>query len=278
MSDDATVLKGGSPDQGEPSRLLEPPRRFSIVAWQQPMGRRTLSNLDVTPQTLRLWQAFSGLDMTVRRQALVQGEVIPVGADPKRLPEDQLAVAISGRIAVHKPGGISGEEVLKPGQLLISGGSLDLAGLIPSEVFVVDQTTWTEIAGEAGQTFLMRGLRDRCDRLERLVSCVGRHSLTARLADILVYVGPSSDRMSVPLAQSQLAKLLAVQRTTVNKASSELVRAGLTRTIRNQIKILDLDGLKGISCGCRTIAKPSRFSVTSTTQPAWAESIIGQTA
>jgi hypothetical protein len=232
-----------------------------------------MTNLAIAPGTMRLWRAFSDLDVSARRHALARGQVIAVGGKPTTVPEGQLVVAISGRIAVQSPGGIKNIEIIQAGELLITSRATDLLGLVQSEALVVDPNEWSRAGGDAGKVFLENGLRRRCARLERLVTCASSHSVAERLADILVLMEPLSSTGNVSLDQALMAGLLAVQRTTLSAAATSFARSGITRTGRGSVRVLDLERLKAASCGCRAFANPQRMTANVTVDPFWLNSI-----
>ncbi|RAK52699.1 Crp/Fnr family transcriptional regulator [Phenylobacterium deserti] len=85
----------------------------------------------------------------------------------------------------------------------------------------------------------------------QFVACNALHSVENRLARALL---DTNDRSGTPLlmvTQDALAQLLGVQRTTIAAAVSTLQRAGLIRSGRGALELLDLPGLEQAACSCR---------------------------
>src|SRR6202046_2354738 len=87
------------------------------------------------------------------------------------------------------------------------------------------------------------------------VACNGAHSLKQRLARWLLMMRDRSDGDALPITQSLLAEMLGVQRPTITNAAHELERAGLIERGRQQVTILDRQGLAGESCECYQLVK-----------------------
>jgi len=81
------------------------------------------------------------------------------------------------------------------------------------------------------------------------VACNAFHSIPERAARWLLYVQErAGDR--IELTQESLARLLGVQRTTVNAVIRELASEGLIGTSRGTVRVMDRAGLKRRSCEC----------------------------
>src|SRR5205823_2002879 len=77
------------------------------------------------------------------------------------------------------------------------------------------------------------------------VACNGAHSLKQRLARWLLMMRDRSDENTLPITQNLLAEMLGVQRPTITNAARELERAGLIVRGRQQVTIVDRQGLVG---------------------------------
>ncbi|MGH7018523.1 MAG: hypothetical protein ACREEY_01500 [Brevundimonas sp.] len=62
--------------------------------------------------------------------------------------------------------------------------------------------------------------------------------------------------------------MLDVQRTSVNAAARRLQALGLVRFGRGEVQILDLAGLRAVSCGCGDSRTPSGTMVVAPQRPA----------
>src|ERR1700689_1033415 len=87
------------------------------------------------------------------------------------------------------------------------------------------------------------------------VACNGSHSLKKRLARWLRMMLDRSTGDALPITQSLLAEMLGVQRPPITNAAHELERAGLIERGRQQVTILDRQGLVGESCECYQLVK-----------------------
>ena len=87
------------------------------------------------------------------------------------------------------------------------------------------------------------------------VACNGAHSLKQRLARWLLMMRDRDDDDVLPITQDLLAEMLGVQRPTVTNAAGELERAGLIVRGRQQVTILDRQGLLKASCECYQLVR-----------------------
>src|SRR6266567_7666709 len=87
------------------------------------------------------------------------------------------------------------------------------------------------------------------------VACNGAHSLKERLARWLLMMRDRSDDDAMPITHNLLAEMLGVQRPTITNAAEELERAGLIERGRQQVTILDRQGLIKASCECYRLVR-----------------------
>jgi CRP-like cAMP-binding protein len=87
------------------------------------------------------------------------------------------------------------------------------------------------------------------------VACNGAHSLKERLARWLLMMRDRGDEDALLITQNLLAEMLGVQRPTITIAARELERAGLIERGRQQVTILDRDGLIEESCECYQLVR-----------------------
>jgi len=90
------------------------------------------------------------------------------------------------------------------------------------------------------------------------VACNGAHSLKERLAGWLLMMRDRSDDDVLQITQNLLAEMLGVQRPTVTNAAGELERAGLIARGRQQVTILNRQGLVEASCECLSVGPGAR--------------------
>jgi CRP-like cAMP-binding protein len=87
------------------------------------------------------------------------------------------------------------------------------------------------------------------------VACNGAHSLKQRLARWLLMMRDRNDGDELLITQGLLAEMLGVQRPTITNAVQEFQRAGLIAQARQQITILDRQGLTKASCECYQLVR-----------------------
>ena len=87
------------------------------------------------------------------------------------------------------------------------------------------------------------------------VACNGAHSLKQRLARWLLTMRDRGDDDALQITQNLLAEMLGVHRPSVTNAARELERAGLIARGRQQVTILDRQGLVAESCECYQLVR-----------------------
>ena len=205
-------------------------------------------------------------------------------------PDASAALAAAGRLAVLSPGqvlwrsGDTPETVAFPLSGVVAGlaadvdggaaqvecvGSDSAAGLVEALAggvhgfeyrAIVETDTWL-VPAEAVRAAVRacpvsaeafhRHIRRLYDDARRLGACAARHALRARLADCLLTYHEKSALTRLPLTQETLSAVLGANRTTVTALSVALSDAGLTRTGRGWISIVDRERLDRLACGCR---------------------------
>jgi CRP-like cAMP-binding protein len=81
-------------------------------------------------------------------------------------------------------------------------------------------------------------------------TCLAFHPLSARLSTALLNAQDANGNHKVFATQEMLASMFAVQRTSVTSLATSMERAGLIRTGRGAVEILDRPGLERAACGC----------------------------
>jgi CRP-like cAMP-binding protein len=99
----------------------------------------------------------------------------------------------------------------------------------------------------------------------QLAVCNALHSIENRLSrSMLDALDRSSfDADVLPLTQEMLAQMLGAQRTTVAVAISKFQRAGLIRSGRGSIEVLDRAGLERGACNCLSTLQSARRDIQS---------------
>ena len=83
-----------------------------------------------------------------------------------------------------------------------------------------------------------------------MTACLAFHPLAARLSTALLNAQDAGGGARVLATQELLASVFAVQRTSVTSLATSMERAGLIRTGRGVVEILDRPGLERAACGC----------------------------
>ncbi len=97
---------------------------------------------------------------------------------------------------------------------------------------------------------LFRALEGTIAQVTQTAACNSRHTLTARCARWLLMAHDRTEGNELLLTQEFLSVMLAVRRSGVTVAMGTLTSAGLVRTTRGRIAIIDRPGLEAASCAC----------------------------
>ena len=214
----------------------------------------------LTSATIRLWQAFSPLPLERRRWALTVGAVeAGTAGDNVRLC-GEVAVVVSGCLAIETGGSALAADILRPGDVAATGSAREVSGqwITAGELYQVKLSDWLENAGVEGLTHLLDAADARRGTLERRVLCATEHRATARVADLLLTVQGAVSQSDIQLSQERLGTMLGLRRTTVNGSCRALEAAGASRTKRGHIRIIDEKRLAILACGCRHAGGASR--------------------
>jgi CRP-like cAMP-binding protein len=86
-------------------------------------------------------------------------------------------------------------------------------------------------------------------------ACNGAHSLKKRLARWLLMMRDRSDDDTLLISQDLLAEMLGVQRPSITNAAAGLESAGLIERGRQQVTIVNRQGLMEASCECYQLVR-----------------------
>jgi CRP-like cAMP-binding protein len=81
-------------------------------------------------------------------------------------------------------------------------------------------------------------------------ACNARHAVEPRLCRWLLTCSDVLEEREIPLPQEVFAKMLGVQRTSVNPILQRLRGEGLIELARSRLILLDRDGLQARACEC----------------------------
>ena len=85
---------------------------------------------------------------------------------------------------------------------------------------------------------------------QQSTACQALHQVESRAARWLLQCRKRLGSNDIRLTQEFFGQMLGVQRTTINLVERTLQSAGLIEIGRGRIAILDVDGLKAVSCDC----------------------------
>lgn len=113
------------------------------------------------------------------------------------------------------------------------------------------------------QTAIERYVELLVAEARQLTACNALHAIEARLGrSILEAIDRGCLATVLPLTQEALAQMLGVRRSTIAACLSKLQRAGLIRTRRAAIEVLDTEGLERIACSCRETLRLYREEIS----------------
>jgi CRP-like cAMP-binding protein len=123
---------------------------------------------------------------------------------------------------------------------------------VGGEAFVIDQREFAAWARESPSMMesIVRHGQATIVQSAQAVACNALHDVKQRLCHWLLLTQDRVSANELPLTQQHLAVMLAVQRTTVTAAASELQREGAISYRRGRITVLDRDLLLKRSCEC----------------------------
>ena len=118
--------------------------------------------------------------------------------------------------------------------------------------YVIDQRVFAARARESSTLMesIVRHGQATIVQSAQGVACNALHDVRQRLARWLLMTHDRVSHDQLPLTQQHLAVMLAVQRTTVTAAASELQREGAIAYRRGRITVLDRPLLMKRSCEC----------------------------
>jgi CRP-like cAMP-binding protein len=86
--------------------------------------------------------------------------------------------------------------------------------------------------------------------IQQTAACNALHDVGSRLSRWLLQTSDRTNSDTIPFTREFLGKMLGVRRATVSEVASGFENAGLIKTHRGAIKVLDRDGLKKEACYC----------------------------
>ena len=123
---------------------------------------------------------------------------------------------------------------------------------IRSDVSVIGIEALRQAAEERGaiRSLLLRHEQALLAQAQQLAACNATHPLEARLCRWLLQARDACGRSTLETTQESIAELLGVRRTSVSFTAHGMQMAGIIRTRRGQIELLDVPALQRASCEC----------------------------
>lgn len=105
---------------------------------------------------------------------------------------------------------------------------------------------------------MIRMLNEELERSKALIRDLGLKSSTERLASFILSLAPkrraSAGDFALPLTRKEISEMLGLTEETVSRAVARLRRAGLVRTARGWVRVLDAERLRMLAEGAGHVA------------------------
>jgi CRP-like cAMP-binding protein len=105
------------------------------------------------------------------------------------------------------------------------------------------------------RTTLLRHEQVLFAQAQQSAACNAAHHVEARLSRWLLRARDLSGADTMDFTHEFLAEMLGVQRSSVSPVAIALQRAGLIHYSRGRIEIIDIEGLRAMSCECYDTVK-----------------------
>lgn len=228
------------------------PRDHHVSEFARPLQASGVARLDLASATIRLWDAFAPLAPERRRWALTAGVVETVHVGETFAASGDVAVVVSGCLAIDAPASGLAAEMIGPGGVAGTGSDRHVAGrwITDGELYRVPLDAWIDSAGLDGVLHILQAADEGRAKLGAQLRCFAVHRAAARVADLVLAVHRRAPESRILLSQERIGVMLGLRRTTVNTACRALEKVGASRTRRGEIRILDLAVLGQAACGC----------------------------
>ena len=139
----------------------------------------------------------------------------------------------------------------------VKSSSVQLLVQLPGTVAKISRRAFSRAMGSmpAFRGIMYSYVQAFLEQIQVSVACNGRHSLKERLARWLLMMRDRADADALQITQDLLAEMLGVQRPSITNAARELECAGLIARGRQQVTILDRQGLVEASCECYQLVR-----------------------
>ncbi|HEY7495532.1 MAG TPA: Crp/Fnr family transcriptional regulator [Candidatus Tectomicrobia bacterium] len=128
----------------------------------------------------------------------------------------------------------------------VAGGAFQLAA-------TVLHAEWQR--GGALQRVLLRSIQTLLTQIAQTAVCNQLHPLAKRLCRWLLFIHDRAPTDEVPITHARLAEIVGAYRESVTVVAGHLQAAGLIRSARGSITILDRPGLEAMVCECYRVVQ-----------------------
>jgi CRP-like cAMP-binding protein len=213
---------------------------------------------------------LDSLDGDVRQSLLERMEVTPMHlrdmlAEPGR-PMDRVYFPMDGIIStltvLGEGGAVEaatvGWEGMAGVEIFLGAGGPDNVQLIcqvSGEAYTMEAHEFREATRVDGpfRAIVERYVRTYFVQTTQSAACNGAHSVEERLAKWISLILRWLGRPEFPLTHDFAAAMLGVHRPSVSLAAGALQRAGVIEYRRGQVRVLDADRLREVSCECLAV-------------------------
>jgi CRP-like cAMP-binding protein len=100
------------------------------------------------------------------------------------------------------------------------------------------------------QDMIVRYNEMQVGEIQQTAACNALHDVSSRLSRWLLQTSDRTNSDTIPFTREFLGKMLGVRRGTVSAVASGFENAGLIKTHRGEIQLLDRERLKKEACYC----------------------------
>lgn len=222
---------------------------------------------------------FNGLasDQVCQVRGLIAHAAYPARAllFHERTPADRLFILKSGCVKLTTSLADGREQILRlalPGHMFGFESLNDCCypysawALTPVDACTVRHRDMMRILEkDAGVSLRMiRMLNDELERSKALIRDLGLKSSAERMASFVLSLAPDgrgpAGEFALPLTRKEISEMLGLTVETVSRAMTRFRRAGLVRTARGSVRVLDAEKLRALADGAYGRGRPA---------PAW---------
>ncbi|MNS32075.1 Crp/Fnr family transcriptional regulator [Brevundimonas sp. P7753] len=201
---------------------------------------------------------FQALPSSIQSIAQAQSRLMSIPAGQPLVEVGFLSFVLAGVLGLFPNGDRICVATVVAGSVHGWDHALEPDGPRPTAKALID-TTFCRVPADCvidglGRDWLNRLVARQSSRrvsvLAAEAACNACHLVQERLAKWLIRLHCGANGAPLRLTQADFGAMLGVQRTSVNAAAGRLQAMGLVRFGRGKVQILDLAGLRAVSCGC----------------------------